>query len=112
MGWVNYSTFNSRLFFVDSYWLSTVDDVRSLFEDDKLVRFFIIDLDIKKCYIIKEQNNKNLYKFIICDYSVKKPKFKNIEFNSNIELLKLIIEYGACNTHYQRHFNINKILNK
>jgi len=107
MGWVNYSTFRG-------IGLTIGEEIAyTLFEDDQLVRFFIIDDRIKKCYLIKEkQSTKNSYNFIICDYRGKKPKFKKTQFNSNIELLKLIIENNACNGEYQRYFSINKILNK
>lgn len=105
MGWVTYSTFRG-------IGLTIGEKVAyTLFEEDPLVRFFIVDESVGKCYVIKEkQNDKNLYNFIICEYKQKKPKFRNIEFKSNVELFSLIIEYNACSGEYQRHFNINKIL--
>ncbi len=33
-----------------------------------------------------------------------------VEFNSNEELWKLVIENEACGENYQRHFRLNKIL--
>lgn len=105
MGWTTYSTFRGL-------GLTVGENIAyTLFEDDNLVRFFIVDSDVKKCYVIKEkQNNKNSYNFIICDYEAEKPVFKKIKFTSNTELLKLIIDNNACNKTYQRHFSINKIL--
>jgi len=71
-----------------------------------LVKFYIrtstIFILIKELSEEEKQISKNLYKFIVGE--------KSIEFNSNIELLKLIIEHEACNEEYQRHFRINKIL--
>lgn len=90
----------------------------TLFDSDPLVRFFIDQENIRKCFIIKElspqekQKSKNLYKFIIADYNGGLPDMKTFEFNSNEELFKLIIKYEACNEDYQRHFKINKLLNK
>jgi hypothetical protein len=45
---------------------------------------------------------KNSYKFVIGK--------QEIQFNSNIELIRLIIENEACNEEYKRHFKLNKIL--
>ncbi len=76
------------------------------FDDNELVKFYIrketIYILIKELSEEEKQISKNLYKFVIGNNS--------IEFNSNIELLKLIIEHEACNEEYQRHFKINKIL--
>jgi hypothetical protein len=77
-----------------------------LFDDNELVKFYIrketIYILIKELSEEEKQISKNLYKFVVGKNS--------IEFNSNIELLKLIIEHEACNEEYQRHFRINKIL--
>ena len=76
------------------------------FEENDLVKFYIrqstIFILIKELSEEEKQISKNLYKFVVGK--------KSIEFNSNIELLKLIIEHDACNPDYQRHFKINKIL--
>lgn len=90
----------------------------NLFESDDLVRFFIDIKDKKMCYLIKElsdfekQKSKNTYKFIITDYTSDTPSISFVEFNSNDSLFLLIIENGACNGEYERHFKINKLLNK
>lgn len=114
MGWTMYYT---------SYGLGP--NLANLFNDDDLVRFFILD-DVKKlCYIIKEmspdekQKTKNSYKFIRFNIpselklvDIKKLNLKVDFFNSNESLIKLVIENEACNEDYQRHFKLNKILNK
>lgn len=90
----------------------------TLFDSDPFVRFFIDKEIIKKCFIIKElspqekQKSKKLYKFIIADYNNGLPDIKTFELSSNEELFKLIIKYEACDEDYQRHFKINKLLNK
>lgn len=90
----------------------------SLFESDELVRFFIDRKSMKKCFVIKElseeekQKSKNTYKFIVVDYHNGDPVMEVTEFNSNEELFTMVIEYEACDDEYQRHFKINKLLNK
>lgn len=112
MGWYTYSQHRGIGLTISTKIVS------NLFENDPLVRFFIIDSDVKLCYVIKElsekekQKSKNLYKFIVCYYDYDKPKFEVTEFNSNEEVFKLIIEHNACNDDYKRHFKLNKILNK
>ena len=91
MGWTNHSsfTFNSPKF-----------------DDNELVKFYIrpktIYIFIKELTEKEKLISKNLYKFVVGENS--------IEFNSNVELIKLIIEHEACNEEYQRHFKINKLL--
>lgn len=91
MGWTNHSsfTFNSPKF-----------------DDNELVKFYIrpktIYIFIKELTEKEKLISKNLYKFVVGKNSV--------EFNSNVELIKLIIEHEACNEEYQRHFKINKLL--
>ena len=111
MGWTKYYT---------SYGLGP--SLANLFNDDNLVRFFFIDNNKKLCFIIKEmspdekQKTKNSYKFIQFNIplqtsiiDIKKLKLQVKNFNSNEELLKLVIEDEACNETYQRHFKINKL---
>ena len=77
-----------------------------IFDDNETVKFYIKTMDI--FIFIKELTekekliSKNLYKFIVGE--------KSLEFNSNIELIKLIIKHEACNEEYRRHFKINKLL--
>jgi hypothetical protein len=91
MGWTDHSsfTFNSPKF-----------------DDNELVKFYIrpktIYIFIKELTEKEKLISKNLYKFVVGKNSV--------EFNSNVELIKLIIEHEACNEEYQRHFKINKLL--
>lgn len=79
---------------------------RPVFDDNELVRFYIktekIYIFIKELSKEEKQISKNLYKFIIDK--------QEIEFNSNVKLIKLIIEYQACNDEYKRHFKLNKLL--
>lgn len=74
--------------------------------DDDSIKFYIRPetqyIFIKKLTDEEKQISKNLYKFVVGKNS--------IEFNSNIEMIKLIIEYEACNEDYKRHFKLNKIL--
>jgi len=91
MGWTDHSsfTFNSPKF-----------------GDNELVKFYIrpktIYIFIKELTEKEKLISKNLYKFVVGQNS--------IEFNSNVELIKLIIEHEACKEEYQRHFKINKLL--
>ena len=91
MGWIDHSspTFNSPRF-----------------DDNDLVRFYIrpstIYFFIKDISEEEKQKSKNSYKFVY--------NKREIEFNSNMELLRLIIENEACNEEYKRHFKLNKLL--
>ncbi len=75
------------------------------FNDDS-IKFYIRPethyILIKEISEEEKQISKNSYKFI-----VGKQEF---QFNSNIEMLRLIIENEACNEDYKRHFKLNKIL--
>lgn len=110
MGWISYSENRGIGLSVG------LQKVYTLFEEDDLVRFFFDKKEEKKLYVVKElsdeekQNSKKIYKFIEVNYSLKKPKFKIIEFNKNTELFKLIIENESCIEEYIRHFRINKLL--
>ena len=108
MGWFTYS-YSIGIGFKEGF---------NLFEADELVRFFIDIPSRKKCFVIKElsdyekQKSKNTYKFIIANYTDGFPTMKVEEFNSNEKLFSFVIEHEACNEEYQRHFKINKLLNK
>jgi len=89
------------------------------FEEDSQVRYFFLSDERKLCFAIKEiipesklrkSKKYNEYKFIIVDFSKKKPKFLTKSFNSNMELLYLLRENLACDISYQRFFQINSIL--
>ena len=58
----------------------------------------------------EKQTSKNRYKFITVNQTDDDVLFIVKEFNSNGELFKLIIENEACNSDYERHFRLNKIL--
>ena len=91
MGWSDHSspTFNSPRF-----------------NDNDVVKFYIrpgtIYIFIKELSEEEKQISKNSYKFVVGK--------REIQFNSNIEMLRLIIENEACNEDYKRHFKLNKIL--
>lgn len=91
MGWTDHSspTFNSPRF-----------------DDNDLIRFYIrpstIYFFIKDISEEEKQKSKNSYKFVY--------NKREIEFKSNMELLRLIIENEACNEEYKRHFKLNKLL--
>jgi hypothetical protein len=91
MGWADHSspTFNSPRF-----------------DDNDLVRFYIrpstIYFFIKDISEEEKQKSKNSYKFVY--------NKREIEFKSNMELLRLINENEACNEEYKRHFKLNKLL--
>jgi hypothetical protein len=53
-----------------------------------------------------KQNKRKEYKFII----FKDEEINVIDIDSNIKLLKLIVEHNACNESYARHFKLNKLL--
>lgn len=125
MGWKTYSSFNGIPL------LNTV-----IYDDEKYIEFFLVDKERTSIFVIRQltekekQKSKNSYKFIIVDYKeiklskdtslygstlkkiTQKIKPKEIEFNSNIELMNLIIEHESCNPNYQRHFRLNKLLKK
>jgi hypothetical protein len=92
-----------------------------LFVDDEFTRHFIDLKSYKTCYLIKElskdekQKSEKLYKFIKMDYTINRgefgiPEFEVTEFDSNYALLKLILKYESCNTIYQRHIKLLKLL--
>lgn len=93
MGWTDHSspTFNSPKFDHD------LKGVVKFYIKPGTIYIFIKELTEKE-----KQISKNSYKFVVGK--------KSTEFNSNVELIKLIIEYEACNEDYKRHFKINKLL--
>lgn len=125
MGWKAYSSFSGIPL------LNTV-----IYDDEKYIEFFLVDKDRTSIFVIRQltekekQKSKNSYKFIIVNYEeiklskdaslygstlkriTKRIKPTEIEFGSNIELLNLIIEHESCNSNYQRHFRLNKLLKK
>jgi hypothetical protein len=117
MGWIEYS--HTRQIYYGH--LHNNKYFRSI-EDDEYVRYFIELGNRNVFFVIKElteeekQNSKNRYKFITHNHkeddlsSILKDDEIIGEFNSNGELFKLIIENEACNSNYERHFRLNKIL--
>lgn len=104
MGWFPYSTFSG--FHIGA------------FHNDKLVKYIFVENDW--AFIVKEmtpkekQISKKAYKFI--KFNIVETKKNNKldptidEFSSNQELFKLVIDNGAMNPEYKRHFAINKII--
>lgn len=91
----------------------------NLFNDDDLVRYYLIDNNRKICFLIKEmseeekQNTNYQYKFIRFDTTEKDLEKLNlvIDFiNTNEELMKLLIKNEAGNENYRRHFKLLKLL--
>lgn len=97
-GWTEgqYYSWRSGLSFSDIH----LSEIKFHYLDD----FFIIyKNDVHYFIIIKNKKKKKEIELLSCE------KYK---FSSNSELFKIIIKYEAFNADYQRHFKINKILNK
>jgi hypothetical protein len=113
MGWVEYSSTRGLYY---NRWSSNKKKSYALFDSDDDVRYFIEFENRNEFFVIKEltkeekQSSKNKYKFITVNQTEGDVSFIVKEFNSNEELFKLIIENDACNSSYERHFRLNKIL--
>jgi hypothetical protein len=113
MGWFEYSATRGLY---QNRWTSNKKKSYNLFDSDDFVRYFIEFENRNEFFVIKEltkeekQISKNRYKFIIVSQSDDDISFNIKEFNSNEELFRLIIENEACNSEYERHFRLNKIL--
>ena len=113
MGWVEYSSTRGLYY---NRWVSNKKKSYTLFDSDDDVRYFIEFENRNEFFVIKEltkeekQNSKNRYKFITVSQSEEDISFIIKEFNSNEELFKLVIDNEACNSDYERHFRLNKIL--
>ena len=113
MGWFEYSSTRGLY---QNRWTSNKKRSYNLFDADDDVRYFIEFENRDEFFVIKEltkeekQNSKNRYKFITVNQSEEDISFIIKEFNSNEELFKLVIDNEACNSDYERHFRLNKIL--
>lgn len=113
MGWFEYSPTRGLY---HNRWTSNKKKSYNLFDSDEYVRYFMEFENKNDFFVIKEltkeekQKSKNRYKFIRVTQTNDDIKFIVDEFNSNEELFKLIIENEACNSDYERHFRLNKIL--
>lgn len=113
MGWVEYSSTRGLYY---NRWTSNKKKSYTLFDSDDDVRYFIEFENRNEFFVIKEltkeekQNSKNRYKFIKVNQTEDDVLFAVEEFNSNEELFKLVIDNEACNSDYERHFRLNKIL--
>ena len=91
-------------------------ELSGFFQNDRMVRFFFINFEQSRAFVIKEmtrrekQKTNNLYKFI--KFRTDDSQFEMCvdEFSTNQQLFKLIIENGAMANEYKRNFTINKIL--
>jgi hypothetical protein len=114
LGWTKY---------YQSYGLGP--SLANLFNDDNLVRFFLVDSERNFCFLIKElstdekQKTKNSYKFIRFDIpgDIKKTNLKKLNFvidyfNSNQQMIRLLIDNESAGEEYKRHFKISKLLKK
>ena len=113
MGWFDYSSTRGLY---HNRWTSNKKKSYTLFDSDEYVKYFIEFENRSDFFVIKEltkeekQKSKNRYKFIRVTQTDDDVKFIVDEFNSNEELFKLVIENEACNSDYERHFRLNKIL--
>lgn len=81
------------------------------------ILYYIQPFDSEKIFLISnfldKQNETNEYKFIIVNSLGTEVDILNsisIKIKSNTDLMKLIIDFEACNDQYKRHFKLNKIL--
>ena len=113
MGWFDYSPTRGLY---HNRWTQKKKKSYNLFDGDEYVRYFIEFENRNEFFVIKEltkeekQSSKNRYKFITVYQTDDDVLFTVKEFNSNKELFKLIIDNEACNSDYERHFRLNKIL--
>ena len=113
MGWIEYSSTRGLYY---NRWTSNKKKSYTLFDSDDDVRYFIEFENRNEFFVIKEltkeekQISKKRYKFITVNQKNEDISFIIDEFNSNEELFKLIIDNEACNSDYERHFRLNKIL--
>ena len=85
--------------------------------DTENVIYYIQPLNSEKTFLISESSNKQnkfkQYKFIIVNSNKSQIdilKSINILIKSNLDLMRLIVDFEACNEEYKRHFKLNKIL--
>ena len=111
MGWSEYQ---------EGFWRSTISFKNvTLSESNQSLKvvYYIQPKNSKKTFIITEfsdkQNSFVEYKFVIADGNKPEVDFlnsKQIDIKSNVELMRLIKDFEACNESYQRHFKLNKLL--
>jgi hypothetical protein len=84
--------------------------------DSENVIYYIQPLKSEKTFLITESKSKQNpikeYKFIIVNNKSDIDLLNSIQIyiKSNMDLMKLIKDFEACNEQYQRHFKLNKIL--
>lgn len=107
MGWKDYSHY--RGFSVNIPFNSDNSNILFyiLLEDRKLI-YYIEGIEEKKQ--LQKSKIYNGYKFAKLDFSKKKLKTVQENFESNMELMKLIKKNLCCNLSRQRFFQINSII--
>jgi hypothetical protein len=100
--------------YIEGYWRPTITFKKKLEEEE--VVYYIQPIKSKETYLISKyldkQNGIIKYKFIIANSrsEIDLLKSTKIEINSNLDLMKVIKDYEACNEEYQRHFKLTKLL--
>ena len=107
IGWSEYQ---------EGYWRPTIS-IKNLSNQPAKVLYFIQPINSEKTFLITELSNKQKafveYKFVIANSNKSEIDFLDsiqIDIKSNVELMKLIKDFEACNEEYKRHFKLNKIL--
>ena len=85
--------------------------------DTENVIYYIQPLNSEKTFLISESSNKQnkfkQYKLIIAKTNKSEVDLLDsiqIQIKSNLDLMRLIRDFEACNEEYKRHFKLNKIL--
>lgn len=101
MGWFVYSQTRGIV----------ITDGKINFDEDSKIKFYFKDNERRMLFLItQKQKVKNTYNFIVIDHSTDMKEVQNISFNTNLEILQLIIHWEAATERYQRQFRISKIL--
>ncbi len=81
------------------------------------VIYTIQPLNSEKTFLITEFSDKQKafieYKFVIVNSNKLEIDFLDstqMDIKSNIDLMRLIKDFEACNEEYKRHFKLNKLL--
>lgn len=109
MGWTEYSEF----------WKQSITFKNvTIFENNQSleVMYYIQPHNSKKTFVITRFSDKQKafteYKFVITDKKSEIDMLDSIqiEIKSNMDLMRLVKDFEACNEEYKRHFKLNKLL--
>ena len=111
MGWSEYQ---------EGYWKPTIL-IKNLHLKGENQSFNVIytiqPLNSEKTFLITEFSDKQKafmeYKFVIVNSNKPEIDFLDstqMDIKSNIDLMRLIKDFEACNEEYKRHFKLNKLL--